>query len=68
MFNSSPELAQNNGTLMADESEEKKCLDYHFIHGFKPPPPYPYDKPSSTSTPDLASASKVNFHNLFQFL
>ncbi|RXG69253.1 Tyrosine-protein phosphatase non-receptor type 14, partial [Armadillidium vulgare] len=49
-----PELAQTS----TEGGVEKDPLDYHFIHGFKPPPPYPYSKPSSNSTPDLASASK----------
>ncbi|ROT73234.1 Tyrosine-protein phosphatase non-receptor type 14 [Penaeus vannamei] len=60
---STPELAtpSSSGDIVegGGEGGREVTQDQHLLHVLKPPPPYPYSKPSSNSTPDLASTNQV---------
>ena len=51
---STPEL---NVPVHGEQGDPAAALhqELQFLHLYKPPPPYPYHKPQSTSSPDLAS-------------
>ncbi|XP_066983162.1 tyrosine-protein phosphatase non-receptor type 14 isoform X1 [Macrobrachium rosenbergii] len=65
---STPELASPSagdlfeGGSRADGGRDvsRGAQDQQLLHVYKPPPPYPYSKPSSNSTPDLASSNQGN--------
>ncbi|XP_071523847.1 tyrosine-protein phosphatase non-receptor type 14 isoform X2 [Panulirus ornatus] len=63
---STPELATPSAVELLDGSsrggeggrEAVQDQEHEIFHVYKPPPPYPYSKPSSNSTPDLASTNQ----------
>ncbi|XP_042213495.1 tyrosine-protein phosphatase non-receptor type 14-like isoform X2 [Homarus americanus] len=63
---STPELASpsagellDGGSRCSDGGREAgRDHEHELLHVYKPPPPYPYNKPSSNSTPDLATINQ----------
>ncbi|XP_045598468.1 tyrosine-protein phosphatase non-receptor type 14 isoform X2 [Procambarus clarkii] len=57
----SPELATGAGEVLEGGSlcgDAGRDQEHELLHVYKPPPPYPYNKPSSNSTPDLATINQ----------
>lgn len=58
---STPELATPAGELLEGSDSGRDAAhdqEHELLHVYKPPPPYPYNKPSSNSTPDLATINQ----------
>ncbi|KAK7067868.1 hypothetical protein SK128_015532, partial [Halocaridina rubra] len=55
-----PELASPSAADLFEGASRggEGSQEQHLLQVYKPPPPYPYNKPSSNSTPDLASSNQ----------